>query len=158
MTAYSVGTYSRLSREDLKNGKRNASVSIENQKAMLQQYADDKGWKVHKAYIDDDVSGTTFDREGFQEMLEDVKDGKINCVITKDLSRFGRNFTEAALHREAFDRYGVRYIAIHDNHDSLHDKETREFNITTPIKDLVNEMYASDVSRKVRNTKKLLAD
>lgn len=157
MTAYSVGTYSRLSREDLKNDRKDASVSIENQTAMLQQYAEEKGWKIYKAYIDDDITGTTFDRPGFQEMLEDINDGRINCVITKDLSRFGRNYTEAALHREQFDRQGVRYIAIHDNHDSLHYKETREFNITTPIKDLVNEMYASDVSRKVRHTKKLLA-
>jgi len=154
-TAYNVGTYSRLSREDLKNGKKDISLSIENQRAMLENYANEKGWNIFKAYIDDDISGTTFDRPSFNEMMKDIENGKINCVITKDLSRLGRNYIEAGRYRELFKEYGVRYIAIYDNHDSLND----DYNdISTPIKEIMNEMYAADISRKVRSTKKLMAN
>ena len=154
-TAYNVGIYCRLSREDLKSGKRDNSVSIENQQAMLIDHAEQKGWNVYKVYVDDDVTGTTFNRPGFREMMADIECGKINCVITKDLSRLGRNYIEAGRHRELFTEYGVRYIAIHDNHDSLDDDS---YNISTPIKEIMNEMYAADVSRKVRSTKKLMAE
>ena len=154
-TAYSVGIYCRLSREDLKNGKRDVSVSIENQQAMLIAYAEQQGWVVYKVYIDDDVTGTTFDRPGFKEMMSDIESGKINCVITKDLSRLGRNYIEAGRHRELFSELGVRYIAIHDNHDSINNDC---YDIATPIKEMMNEMYAAEVSRKVRSTKKLMAE
>jgi len=154
-TAYNVGIYCRLSREDLKNGKRDVSMSIKNQQAMLEAYANEKEWTVYKAYIDDDITGTTFNRPGFQQMMSDIESGLINCVITKDLSRLGRNYIEAGRHRELFNEYGVRYIAIHDNHDSLNDDYN---NIATPIKEIMNEMYAADISRKTRSTKKLMAN
>ena len=118
-TVYNVGIYCRLSREDLKNGKSDVSLSIENQQSMLEDYVNEKGWNIYKAYIDDDISGTTFQRPGFQAMMSDIEDGKINLVITKDLSRFGRNRIESALHREKFLELGVRFIAIHDNYDGL---------------------------------------
>ena len=153
-TAYSVGIYCRLSREDLKNGKNDVSLSIENQQAMLENYVHDKGWNIHKIYVDDDVSGTTFQRPGFQTMMSDIEDGKINLVITKDLSRLGRNYIEAGRHRELFSEYGVRYIAAFDDHDSLKDGDS--YNISTPIKEIMNEMYAAEVSRKVRTTKALM--
>jgi DNA invertase Pin-like site-specific DNA recombinase len=155
-TVYNVGIYCRLSREDLKNGKKDVSLSIENQQSMLTAYAEEKGWTIFKIYIDDDTTGTTFNRPGFQAMMGDIEAGKINCAITKDLSRLGRNYIEAGRHRELFNEYGVRYIAIHDNHDSLLDADS--YNISTPIKEIMNEMYAADVSRKVRSTKKLMAE
>lgn len=151
---YQVGIYCRLSREDLKNGRKDVSLSIENQQAMLEAYADENEWVVYKSYIDDDVTGTTFQRPGFQAMMSDIENGKINCVITKDLSRMGRNYIEAGRHRELFNEYGVRYIAIQDNHDSFNDDYN---NISTPIKEIMNEMYAADISRKVRSTKSLMA-
>lgn len=154
-TAYNVGIYCRLSREDLKNGKKDVSMSIKNQQDMLEAYANEKGWAVYKAYIDDDVTGTTFNRPGFQKMMGDIESGLINCIITKDLSRLGRNYIEAGRYRELFNEYGVRYIAIHDNHDSLNDDYN---NISTPIKEIMNEMYAADISRKTRSTKKLMAN
>lgn len=154
-TAYNVGIYCRLSREDLKNGKRDMSLSIENQQAMVEAYANEKGWTVYKSYFDDDVTGTTFNRPELQAMMCDIESGRINCVVTKDLSRFGRNYIEAGRHRELFNEYGVRYIAIHDNHDSLNDDYN---NISTSIKEIMNEMYAADISRKVRSTKKLMAN
>jgi len=148
--------YSRLSQLDVKGGKYDVSNSIENQMEMLQKYTEEKGWKVYNHYIDDDVSGTTFDRPGFNVMMDDIRDGKIDCVITKDLSRFGRNYLEAGANRGLLQALDVRYIAAHDGHDSQYFKETHEFDIATVIKEVVNEMYAADVSRKVRYTKKHL--
>lgn len=151
---YDVAIYCRLSREDLKNGRRDNSISIENQQAILTDYADQQGWTVYKVYVDDDVTGTTFNRPGFKEMMNDIENGKINCIITKDLSRLGRNYIEAGRHRELFSEMGVRYIAIHDNHDSINNDC---YDISTPIKEMMNEMYAAETSRKVRSTKKLMA-
>ena len=154
-TVYNVGIYCRLSREDLKNGKRDNSLSIENQQAMLEDYVNNKGWNVFKVYVDDDVTGTTFQRPGFQAMMSDIEIGAINCLITKDLSRLGRNYIEAGRHRELFKELGVRYIAPLDNYDSEND----DYNdIATPIKEIMNEMYAAGVSRNVRRTKKMMAE
>ena len=153
---YDVGIYCRLSREDVKNGKRDVSLSIENQQAMLEEYVkEQEGWNVYKVYVDDDVTGTTFNRPSFNDMMKDIEDGKMSCVITKDLSRLGRNYIEAGRHRELFNEHGVRYIAVHDAHDSINDGDS--YNISTPIKEIMNEMYAADVSLKVRKTKKLMA-
>lgn len=152
-TNYNVGVYCRLSKEDLKGSAGEYSSSIENQESVIKEYVEKQGWTIYNTYVDDDVTGTTFDRPAFQTMIQDIKDSKINCVITKDLSRFGRNYAEAANYRELFNDYNVRYIAIHDNHDSFVDGD----NISTPIKELINEYYAADISKKVRNSKKLMA-
>jgi Site-specific recombinases, DNA invertase Pin homologs len=152
---YNVGIYCRLSREDLKNGTRDVSMSVENQQNMLIDYAEKNNWSIHKSYIDDDFTGTTFNRPAFQEMMGDIENGNVNCVITKDLSRLGRNYLEAGRHRELFIDRGIRYIAIHDNYDNA---KLDSYDITTPIKEIVNEMYAADISRKVRSTKKLMAE
>jgi DNA invertase Pin-like site-specific DNA recombinase len=152
---YNVGIYCRLSREDLRNGRSDISLSIINQQSMLADYADERGWNIYKTYSDDDVTGTTFNRPEFQVMMGDIESGYVNLVITTDLSRLGRNYIEAGRHRELFSEYGVRYIAIHDNHDS----EKDDYNdISTPIKEIMNEMYAANISRKVRSTKKLMAN
>jgi DNA invertase Pin-like site-specific DNA recombinase len=143
-----------LSREDVKNGKNDVSMSIANQRGMLESYAREHGWGVYRAYVDDDVTGTTFDRPAFQEMMEDAERGLINLVLTKDLSRLGRNYIESGRHRELFSEYGVRYIAVLDNHDSA---SSDAYDISTPIKEVINELYAADISRKVRSSKRLLA-
>ena len=137
-TAYNVGIYCRLSREDLKGGKKDTSLSIENQHAMLEKYATEQGWQVYKVYVDDDVTGTTFDRDGFNEMMSDVEGGTINCVLTKDLSRFGRNRIESARYRETFLELGVRFIAIHDDYDGLKDADPNNgYDVATPIKEML---------------------
>ena len=89
---YSVGIYARLSRDDERAGE---SVSIENQKEMLARYVREQGWTLYDYYCDDGVSGTTFDRPGFNRLVQDATDHKINLVLTKDLSRLGRDYIEA---------------------------------------------------------------
>jgi len=148
---YSVGVYSRLSELDKKNQQANFSDSIENQKAILEKFVEEKGWSVYGHYVDDDISGTTFDRDGFERMVEDIKAGLINCVVVKDLSRFGRNYLASGMLRETFDELGVRFIAVGDNHDSIEDT-----GVITVFKEVMNEEYAKDISRKVRMTKKHL--
>ena len=86
-TNYSVGIYMRLSRDDERAGE---SLSIENQRAILTEYVSRQGWTVYDEYVDDGISGTTFNRPGVQRLLDDAKTGKINLIICKDLSRFGR--------------------------------------------------------------------
>jgi len=158
-TAYNVGIYCRLSREDLKNGKRDMSLSIENQQTMLEDYVQARNWHTYSIYVDDDVSGTTFNRPGFNDMMDDIGDGKINCVVAKDLSRFGRNRIESAIHREKFLELGVRFIAIHDDYDGINELDPdKGYDVATPIKEMVNEMYAAEVSRKVRKIKKSMAE
>ena len=89
-TEYKVGIYMRLSQEDLREGE---SLSIENQRTMLTKYVEEqKGWTLYDEYVDDGISGTTFDRPGVQRLLEDAKSGKINLILCKDMSRFGRNY------------------------------------------------------------------
>lgn len=88
---YIVGIYVRLSRDDERAGE---SLSIENQKAMLIKYVREQGWTLHDIYVDDGISGTTFEREGVQRLLSDAKSGIINTIVVKDLSRFGRNYIQ----------------------------------------------------------------
>ena len=89
---YNVGIYCRLSRDDERVGE---SVSIENQREMLGRYVREQGWNLYAAYCDDGVSGTTFDRPGFNQLISDATAGKINLVLCKDLSRLGRDYIEA---------------------------------------------------------------
>lgn len=152
-TAYNVGIYCRLSREDKKNTKKaDSSLSIENQQAMLEKYVATQGWNVYRVYVDDGVSGTTFDRPQFKTMIQAIKDGKINCVVTKDLSRFGRNYCESASYREFFFDHGVRFFTVNDG------GEVDDDDISIPIKEMLNEVYAKDIGKKVRATKKLMAE
>lgn len=89
---YNTAIYCRLSKDD---GKVTESSSIQTQKQMLTQYVRQQGWKISDIYVDDGFSGFDFDRPDFKRMLQDIEDGKINCVVTKDLSRLGRNYLEA---------------------------------------------------------------
>lgn len=135
--------YCRLSMED---GRDNESMSITNQKAMLKEYAEKNGMLDHAFYVDDGYTGRNFNRPSFQRMIADIEAGKINCVITKDLSRLGRNYIESGSYIEIFfPRHGVRYIAINDNVDSLNKQEMD----ITPFRNILNDMYSRDISKKV---------
>ena len=108
---YIAGLYYRLSQEDERQGE---SVSIDNQRAILRKYAEEHGFEIHGEYIDDGVSGTTFQRPEVQRLLDDAKTGVINTIIVKDLSRFGRNYIEVGQYVDyVFPAFGIRFIAIH---------------------------------------------
>ena len=144
-TTYNVGIYCRLSNDDERDGE---SVSIENQKLLLQNYVRQRGWNEVDVYIDDGYSGTNFNRPGFQRMLADIKAGKIKRVIVKDMSRFGRDYLQVGFYTDMlFPDFGVHFIAVNDGVDS-----TRGENEFTAIRNVFNEMYARDTSKKIRAT------
>ena len=136
--------YCRLSRDDEFSGD---SVSIQTQKAMLSQFAEERGFINCEYFVDDGYSGTNFNRPDFQRMISMVEQGKIGTVIVKDLSRIGRNYLETGNYTEViFPEYKVRFIAINDNVDS--EQGDNEF---APFKNIINEWYAKDCSKKVRS-------
>lgn len=140
---YIVGIYSRLSRDD---DNYSESESIINQKRMLTKYVEEQGWDLYDYYIDDGISGTTFNRPDFIRMIEDINNKKINLVITKDLSRLGRDYILTGHYIEVFfPEKNVRYIALNDGIDTY-----KNDNDIAPFKNILNEMYAKDISRKVR--------
>lgn len=147
---YKAALYCRLSVDD---GNFGGSVSIETQKILLEQYCKDHKITDYKFYCDDGCSGTNFDRPSFKKMLSDIDEGKINLVIVKDLSRFGRNYVEAGMYVQRFTDSNIRFIAANDNYDSLVNSDDLLF----PIKNVVNEMYARDVSKKTKAAKKAKA-
>lgn len=139
--------YMRLSRDDEGSGE---SASISTQRAILQAFADMQGMTVAGEYVDDGYSGTNFDRPDFQRMIGDIEAGKINCVITKDLSRLGRNSAKTTeFLEEYFPKHFIRYISINDGYDSQ--DLTNGTIIATPFMLLVNELYARDTSQKIRS-------
>lgn len=140
---YIAALYMRLSHDDELQGD---SSSIQTQRVILQKYAKEQGFVVFDEYVDDGWSGTNFDRPGFQRMLNDIEDGKINCVVTKDLSRLGRNYVLTGQYIEIyFPSKGIRYIAINDNVDTL--KGDSEI---APFLNILNEMHAKQTSKKVK--------
>lgn len=147
---YKAALYCRLSVDD---GNFGGSVSIETQKILLEQYCKDHKITDYKFYCDDGCSGTNFDRPSFKKMLSDIDEGKINLVIVKDLSRFGRNYVVAGMYVQRFTDSNIRFIAADDNYDSLVNSDDLLF----PIKNVVNEMYARDVSKKTKAAKKAKA-
>ena len=117
MTDKITALYCRLSQDDMVDGESN---SITNQKAILKKYADDNGFRNLVFYVDDGVSGTTFDRDGFKAMMADIEAGKVGTIITKDLSRLGRDYLKTGeLIEMVFPDYDVRYIAINDGVDTF---------------------------------------
>ncbi len=147
---YIAGLYFRLSQEDERAGE---SLSIDNQRHILRKYAEDNGFEIHDEYIDDDVSGTTFDRPEVQRLLDDAKTGVINTIIVKDLSRFGRNYIEVGQYLDyVFPAFGIRFIAIQDNVDtSNRDSNAMEM---MPIMNVFNEWHAANTSKKIRAVKR----
>ena len=152
---YKVGIYIRLSKEDEEKEKYSESESIQNQRALLKQYIKENKLTFIQEYVDDGVSGTSFDRPAFNRMIEDIEQGKINMVITKDLSRLGRNYVQSGYYTETyFPEHNVRYIAILDNIDTSQDNANNDI---APFKSILNEMYAKDTSKKINsvlNTKR----
>ena len=140
---YAAGLYMRLSRED---GKRE-SAGIESQRLMLREYAKRKGFLIVGEYVDDGYSGTNYERPAFERLRQDIESGKINMVITKDLSRLGRNYIASGeLTEEYFPSHNVRFIAINDGYDSADGEED-----ISPFRHVINEMYARDLSRTIRS-------
>ncbi|MCT4619852.1 MAG: recombinase family protein [Marinisporobacter sp.] len=143
---YNVGIYCRLSSDDGEVGESN---SIGNQKRMLTKYVMEKGWNIVDIYIDDGYSGTNFDRPGFKRLLEDIKEKKISSVITKDMSRLGRDYIQVGYYIEKFfPENRIRYIAVNDNVDTVKDRGNND---VTPFKAIINDMYCKDISKKVRS-------
>lgn len=147
-SVYDADLYLRLSRED---GDREESDSIVNQKELIKEFLKSRpDIRIHEIKVDDGYSGVNFDRPAFQEMLSDIKEGKVNCVIVKDLSRFGRNYIEVGKFIEKIFPYlGVRLIAINDHYDSMSATSQNE-NIIIPFKNLINDAYCRDISMKIR--------
>lgn len=136
--------YCRLSRDDDTEGDSN---SIQNQKRLLERYAHEQGIENYRFYVDDGFSGTNFNRPGFKEMMADIEAGAINMVVVKDMSRFGRNYLETGMYTEIrFPEMGVRFIAVNDGVDS----EDQMGNDFTPFRNIINEWYAKDTSKKIR--------
>ena len=152
---YNAAIYLRLSREDgdVAEGSKLVSNSISNQKALIMDFLKSHTEiKVHSVYADDGYSGVNFDRPDFQRMLEDIRKGTINCVIVKDLSRFGRNYIEAGRYIEKiFPMLGVRFIAITDNYDSMAAAGGYGSDMVVPFKNLINDAYCRDISIKIRS-------
>ena len=135
--------YCRFSADD---GMKGDSDSIAHQKNILTEYANNHGLTNQRFYVDDGVSGVTFERAGFKAMLTDIENGLVGTVVVKDMSRFGRNYLMVGQYLEiVFPEYGVRFIAISDNVDS-----NEGINDLMPINNLLNEWYARDISRKQR--------
>lgn len=140
--------YLRLSRDDDLQGESN---SIANQKKLLAKYAKEHRFTNTRCYADDGYTGTNFNRPGFQEMLEDIEAGYVTTVIVKDMSRLGRNYLQVGYYTDNyFPDHNVRFIAVNDGVDS--DQGDDDF---SPFRNIMNEWYAKDISRKVRSSKKL---
>lgn len=141
---YNTAVYIRLSRED---GDKAESDSVSNQKKLILDFIGKKDeFVVYDMYIDDGFSGTNFRRPGFERLIRDVEAGRVNCVIVKDLSRFGRDYIETGRYLErVFPEYGVRFLSIMDQIDS----EKQIYDMLLPIKNIFNEQYARDISQKI---------
>lgn len=147
MKLYRTAVYARLSVEDSKNPD---CDTIENQLSLVRNYVDSKPYLRQTAeYIDNGVSGTRFDRPEFMRMVADMRAGEIDCIVVKDLSRLGRNYLEAGDYLEKiFPFFGVRFIAVTDGYDSIN-PNTAEDGLIVPLKNLINEAYAKDMSKKI---------
>lgn len=145
-TTYRAGLYCRLSKDDDQKGE---SSSISTQKAILTSYCQEEGFEIFDVFVDDGFSGLNFERPGFQRLLRAIDAGRVNMVITKDLSRLGRDYIMTGYYSEIFfPSQGVRYIALADNYDSNNAE-----NDIAPFRNILNEMYARDISRKIKSAK-----
>lgn len=143
---WKVASYMRLSKEDYANDMGSDSSSIKNQRIILRKHAKENGLFIVKEFVDDGYSGTNFDRPGFQELLKAIQRKEINCVITKDLSRLGRNHLEVGYYIETFfPENRIRYIAVNDQYDSMNGDSD-----IVPFMNIINEMTAKQTSKKNR--------
>ena len=152
-TTYNVGIYCRLSNDDERAGE---SLSIENQRLLLQQYVRDQGWNEIDTYIDDGYSGTNFDRPGVQRLIADAQAKRINLILVKDLSRFGRNYIEFGRYIDyVFPAIGCRFIALNNGVDTANNDSSMD---SMCFLNLFNEFYSRDTSKKVKAVKKACAE
>ena len=143
--SFRAAIYCRLSKDDDLDGE---SASIANQRDMLEKYCEKQGWEVVAVYQDDGYTGLNMERPDLKRMLKAIERRQINLVITKDLSRLGRNYLQTGtLIEDFFPRHGVRYIAMNDGIDTM-----RENNDIAPFKNILNEMYSKDISKKVHSS------
>ncbi|HFI0040648.1 TPA: recombinase family protein [Streptococcus suis] len=148
LQTYRTGIYIRLSKERTESW-RNKSQSLVTQESLARAFAKEKGLTVTKCYIDYEYSGTTFNRPAYQDMMDDLKKGIINCILIRDLSRLGRNYIEMGrLIDKVFPFMGVRFISINDNLDTLDGLEDKK-SFEVEIKNLVNDLYVKVISKKV---------
>jgi len=144
---YNAAIYIRLSKED---GDREESESVVNQKKILKAFAKENRYKVFDEYVDDGYTGTNFNRPDFKRMIKDIEKGKVNMVITKSLSRLGRDYIETGRYIESyFPENGIRYIAILDDVDTFLDKNCD----TVAFKNIINDYYAKETSKNIKKTK-----
>lgn len=154
---YNAAMYLRLSRDDEDmEGNKAESNSISSQRDMIRSYIrKQNNMEIYDSYVDDGWSGADFDRPEFKRMMEDIKAGKVDCVIVKDLSRLGRDYIEAGrLIQKTFPAFSVRFIALTDNFDSL-TADYNETSLVLPVKNFVNDSYCRDISSKVRSHQKV---
>jgi DNA invertase Pin-like site-specific DNA recombinase len=148
---YNAAVYCRLSSDDGQSGE---SGSIQTQKTLLTQYCTEHGFTIYDFYLDDGWSGTNFERPNFKRMLSDIDSGKINLVLVKDLSRFGREYAQMGLYIEHyFDENDVRFIAVGENIDTINGTD----DILMPLTNVINSLYAKDCSRKTKAAHQALA-
>ena len=147
--AYRAALYIRLSKEDENHGP---SESVTNQQSLLEAFVQQHGLSLCHTYIDDGWSGTQFDRPAFQQMIADIEAGKVNMVITKDLSRLGRDYILTGHYMERyFPEHRVRYISLLDGIDTGVDSTANDI---TPFRAIMNDMYAKDISKKIKSVKR----
>jgi len=148
---YNVAVYCRLSSDD---GQLGESCSIQTQRTLLAQYCKEQKYTITDYYIDDDWSGTNFERPDFKRMISDINNGLINMVIVKDLSRFGREYAQMGLFIEHyFEENNIRFISIGENVDTINGTD----NLIIPFTNVINSMYAKDCSRKTKAAHQALA-
>lgn len=144
---YNAAIYIRLSKED---GDKEESESVSNQKKILKSFAKENKYDVYDLYVDDGFTGTNFNRPDFKRMIKDIEDGKVNMVITKSLSRLGRDYIETGRYVESyFPEHGIRYIAILDDVDTYLDRNCD----TVAFKNIMNDYYAKETSKNIKKTK-----
>ena len=149
---YQVGIYARLSRDDERQGE---SISIENQKLLLTQYCEQQQWQIADYYVDDGWTGTNFDRPDFKRLISDVQSKRINLVLVKDLSRLGRDYIEVGKYTDCvFPLYDCRFIALNDGVDTIRQND----DISMIFKNVINDIYARDTSKKIRAVRKANAE
>lgn len=151
---YDVGIYLRLSKEDgdlSSDIDKIESNSIANQRTVILNFLKKiPNVRIYKEYIDDGFTGTNFDRPAFLEMQQDISDKKVNMVVVKDLSRFGRNYVDTGKYiKKQYRAAGVRFVAILENFDSL-TATPSDYNLLMPVRNFVNDQFSSDISAKVR--------
>lgn len=147
---YNVAIYIRLSKEDMDRGY-DESESIKNQRTLLTEYVKQLGcqYKLINTYIDQGYTGTNFNRPAFKQMIKDIGLGKVNMVVTKDLSRLGRDYIETGEYVEKwFPENNVRYVSVTDGIDTF--ETTNGNNDIAPFKSILNDMYSKDLSKKIR--------